>query len=228
MRHAQHTRGIVLARTNFGEADRIVTLLTRDYGKIRVIAKGVRKERSKLAAGIELFSVSEVGFVPGRGDIATLTAARLLNHYNNFISDLTKVDFTYAALKRINTFTGDDAGTEYFVLLQQLFIAMNESRVTLTAVSVWWYIQLSNVTGHAINLEMSTAGIPFEQDGLYIFDAEHAGFTKDMDGDITASHIKYMRLALLHGPLMLVNVQGGKQLADDLAPKLKAFSDYQY
>ena len=44
--------GIVLARTDFGEADRILTMLSPDFGKLHLIAKGVRKERSKLAGGI--------------------------------------------------------------------------------------------------------------------------------------------------------------------------------
>ena len=50
------TKAIVLRRTDYGEADRILQLLTPS-GKRSVIARGVRKEKSKLAGGIELFSV---------------------------------------------------------------------------------------------------------------------------------------------------------------------------
>ena len=53
------TKAIVLRRTDYGEADRILQLLTPS-GKRSVIARGVRKEKSKLAGGIELFSVSDV------------------------------------------------------------------------------------------------------------------------------------------------------------------------
>ena len=48
------TKSIVLRRTNYGESDRILNLLTEN-GVISVIAHGVRKEKSKLAGGIELF-----------------------------------------------------------------------------------------------------------------------------------------------------------------------------
>lgn len=58
------TSGIVLNRINFGEADRILTVITPDQGKLSLIAKGVRKEKSKLAGGIELFSVSNISFIP--------------------------------------------------------------------------------------------------------------------------------------------------------------------
>ena len=227
-REANNTQGIVLARTNYAEADRIVTMLTRDFGKVRVIAKGVRKEKSKLAGGIELFSVSDIGFVPGKGELATLTSSRLITHYDKFLYDLAKVDFVYNALKLVHKFTTDDAGEEYFILVQQLFIAMNEPRLSIEAVSVWWYVQLSNVTGHAINLESTSDGEPFSDGQTYVFDSEHAGFTVSENGSLTPNHVKFMRLALLHGPLMLGNVQGGVQLASDLAPYLKTFVEYQF
>lgn len=227
-KEAKNTQGIVLSRTNFGEADRIVTFLTRTDGKVRVIAKGVRKEKSKLAGGIELFSVSDIGYVPGRGELATLTSSRLITHYNGFLSDLAKIDFVYAALKLVNKFSTDDVGEEYFILVQQLFMALNEPRLGLDAASCWWYVQLSNISGHAINLESTTDGQAFVTDQTYVFDTEHAGFSVSANGSFTANHIKYLRLALLHGPLMLANVQGGNQLAADLTPYLKTFVEYQF
>lgn len=49
------TQAVVLRRTNYGEADRILQLLTPD-GRRSVMARGVRKEKSKLAGGVELFA----------------------------------------------------------------------------------------------------------------------------------------------------------------------------
>jgi len=54
------TTGLVLSRTDFGEADRIITVLTPDHGKLRLMAKGVRRMKSKLAGGIDLFTVSDL------------------------------------------------------------------------------------------------------------------------------------------------------------------------
>ena len=48
------TEAIILRRTNYGEADRVISLITPDRGKISGIAKGVRKPKSKLAGGLEL------------------------------------------------------------------------------------------------------------------------------------------------------------------------------
>ena len=54
---------IVLKRIEYGEADRILTVLTKNHGKISVIAKGVRKPKSKLAGGIEIFCVNSISYV---------------------------------------------------------------------------------------------------------------------------------------------------------------------
>ena len=75
---AERTQAIVLRRTNFGEADRILTLLT-PLGQRGAMARGVRREKSKLAGGIELFGVSDVVLQQGKGDLATLTSARLIH-----------------------------------------------------------------------------------------------------------------------------------------------------
>jgi len=65
----RRTSAIVLRRTNYGEADRILQLLTPD-GKRGVMAKGVRREKSRLAGGIELFAICEVVITDGKGELA--------------------------------------------------------------------------------------------------------------------------------------------------------------
>ncbi len=113
-------------------------------------------------------------------------------------------------------------------MVQQLFIALNEPRLSLDAASCWWYVQLSNIRGHALNLETTTDGAAFIEGQSYAFDSEHGGFMVSDMGSLTASHVKFLRLALLHGPLMLANVQGGNQLAADMAPYIKSFVEYQF
>ena len=72
------TTAIVLRRTNYGEADRILQLLTPD-GKRSVMARGVRREKSRLAGGIELFAVCEVVLTEGKGELGILTFSQFLS-----------------------------------------------------------------------------------------------------------------------------------------------------
>jgi len=81
------TTAIVLSRLNYGEADRIITVITPDNGKLRLMAKGVRRVKSKLAGGIELFIVSSLTFIKGKGDIGTLVSSRLQTHFSSIVTD---------------------------------------------------------------------------------------------------------------------------------------------
>lgn len=66
------TEAIVLRRTEFGEADRIVTFYTPGFGKLRALAKGVRRPRSKLSGHVEFFTHSSLLLAHGRNlDIVT-------------------------------------------------------------------------------------------------------------------------------------------------------------
>src|SRR5436305_2690367 len=60
---------VVLRRLDYGEADRIFTLLTRDHGKVGAIAKGVRRPSSKLGPSLELYGHVDVLLAKGRGDL---------------------------------------------------------------------------------------------------------------------------------------------------------------
>ena len=60
------TSGIVIKRMNFGEADRILTILTERFGKVKAIAKGVRKTKSRLAGSLEPFMISELQLHEGK------------------------------------------------------------------------------------------------------------------------------------------------------------------
>lgn len=60
------TDAIVLTRFNLGEADRVVTLFTRDLGKLKAIAKGIRRPRSRLGGSLEPFAELRVNLARGR------------------------------------------------------------------------------------------------------------------------------------------------------------------
>src|SRR6266436_5729191 len=71
------TEAIVLRRTDFGEADRILTLFTPTYGKVRAVAKGVRRTTSRLAGHLEPFTRTQLLLATGRDlDIVTQAEAR--------------------------------------------------------------------------------------------------------------------------------------------------------
>ena len=75
------TEGVILRRVDYGEADRILTVLTREHGKIGVIARGVRKAGSRLAAHTDLFARSRMQLARGRGELDVLTQAETVGSH---------------------------------------------------------------------------------------------------------------------------------------------------
>lgn len=67
----------MLRRRAFGDADRILVVLTRDHGKLSVLAKGLRRARARNAAGMDLLARSRLQLIPGRS-LAVLAQARPL------------------------------------------------------------------------------------------------------------------------------------------------------
>ncbi|HEY9604444.1 MAG TPA: DNA repair protein RecO [Allocoleopsis sp.] len=82
--------GINLKAMPLGEADRLVTILTREYGLIRVVAPGARKQNSKLGGRSSLFVVNELLLAKGRS-LDKITQAETLETYPGLSKDLSKL-----------------------------------------------------------------------------------------------------------------------------------------
>ena len=101
-RNDLRTEAIILHRTKYGETDRILNLLTPE-GRKSCVAKGVRKEKSKLAGGIEMFTVSDIVIHESeKSDMGILTSAKMTKSYMNIISDLDRFELGSKIIKLAN------------------------------------------------------------------------------------------------------------------------------
>lgn len=87
--------GIIIKRKNFGEADRIITVLTKNKGKIQVKAVGVRKIQSRRSPHIELLNNCVLYLYKGRGSLPVLTEVQSIESFQEIKNDLTKIGFAY-------------------------------------------------------------------------------------------------------------------------------------
>lgn len=97
------TLGIILKRANFGEADRVLTVLTDRFGKIAVIARGVRKITSRRAGNIELINVVKLGLFKGKG--YTLTEAEALETFPKIKDNLTLSSTAFHVVELVERLT---------------------------------------------------------------------------------------------------------------------------
>lgn len=190
------TKGIVLARTDFGEADRILTVLTPDQGKVRLMAKGVRKIKSKLAGGIELFSFSSLTFIPGRKEISTLISSRLDKHYDNIVKDIDRTMYGYECLKLFNRITEDGAEDDYFDLLVKTLEGLDDLNLELQRLQLWLHLHLLKIGGHTPQLKHAADDSELKQGKNYTFSFDDMTFAEADNGPFGTRHIKLLRLAL--------------------------------
>ena len=115
------TEGIILARRNFGEADRILTIYTKDYGKISAIGKGVRRPRSKKAGHVELGSWCKIFAVRGKNlDLLTEVETKKAFGIDNFSP--AKANKIYHLLELVDSLKQHEQKNQevFFLLLKYL------------------------------------------------------------------------------------------------------------
>lgn len=219
------TTGIVLKRINYGEADRILTIITPDQGKISVIAKGVRKSTSKLAGGIELLSISDLTFIPGRREVGTLVSTRLVKHFGAIVKDLERTSLAYELLKQIDSHTEADCEVGYYNVLAETLEALHDGD-DCVLVESWFYMQLLGLMGHTPNLTTDTQDTPLAANKHYNFDTAAAAFVVTDGGRYSDRHIKALRLLTTQHLAVLRKVQGLQPLLPEGKGLLKQFFAY--
>lgn len=84
------TEGMVLKKVDIGETDALFTLYTKEFGKIRGVAQGVKKEDAKLKGHLEPLNLTSINFVLGRGG-ERLTGASLVNFWPAIRADYDRL-----------------------------------------------------------------------------------------------------------------------------------------
>ncbi len=108
MPHARiyDTEGVVLRRTDFGEADRILTIFTPAQGKVRAIAKGVRKTTSRKAGHLELFTRTQLLLATGR-DLDIVTQAEARERWENLTREVWRGAAAWYVTELVDRFLAD-------------------------------------------------------------------------------------------------------------------------
>lgn len=201
------TRAIVLRRTNYGEADRILQLLTPE-GRRSVMARGVRKEKSKLAGGIELFAISDVVVGEGKGELGVLTSAKLEHFFSHILEEYERLQFGYQAIRLVARASETVDEPEWFDLLSEVLAGLNVLTIPLPLVQTWFYVRYASLLGHELNLELDTDGAKLRADAWYRYDAGEQGLRPVQNGELGSEHIKLLRLIATRPLQVLVQIGG--------------------
>ena len=201
------THAIVLRRTNFGEADRILQLLTPE-GRRSVMAKGVRREKSKLAGGIELFAITDVVIGQGRGDLGILTSAQLIKFYHHILEDYDRLQFGYRAIKLVGVASDAVDEPEWFDLLAEVMAALDALTIPLELIETWFLLRYSALLGRELNLDRDIDNVPLSAESNYRYDSSEEGLRPLQNGQVTSDHVKLLRLIATRSLKVLVQIGG--------------------
>ncbi len=148
------TEGLILRRSDLGEADRLLLIATPE-GKRRVIAKGVRKTTSKLAGHLELFTHTALQLAVGR-NLDLITQSQTLNNHATLRTSLSRLSCAYYTAELYDRFTEeDDENRALFNLLVEIMGLLDQTRNPDLALRSY-ELSLLNLVGYRPQLQTCT------------------------------------------------------------------------
>lgn len=222
------TRGIVLRRVDYGEADRIITFLTPDQGLISAMVKGVRKQGSKLAGGIELFSQSDLTFVKGKGELDHVISSRLIVHYGEIILDYDRVALAYTMLKIIEKVARNFTDPQLYQCIVTSLEGLNDSAISTDVIEAWFRLNVLRILGQQPNLTHDTDGKKLISNKTYILLPDDGAFKLSQAGEITAQHIKAWRVLVTSDPAQASRIGGLEEVVIASINTIRHLFEYQF
>ena len=200
------TSGYVLRRTNYGEADRILNIITPEK-KLSAIAKGVRRPKSKLAGGVELFTLADLVIHQGRGGLGIVTSAKMKRHYGNILMDYDRMELAGAILREVSRAAESADAPEYFRIVDESLAAL-DSGAKIGLVEAWADFNLLKAMGEEPNFYRDDRGEKLSAEARYEWNTTERAFALRDGGRYGADEIKVERLMMTAGPKVIERIKG--------------------
>ncbi len=163
--------GIVLRTYKLGEADRIVVLVTEHHGKVRAVAKGVRKTKSRFGARLEPTRHVAIQLYEGR-ELDTVTQAESIDHFGTIRDDLDRLTRAVTMLEAVDQLALErEPNRRLYQMLLGALRSLDAVDAPLVVAGFYWKVLA--LEGFRPMVEgCVTCGI---EDGLVAFDLEEGG-----------------------------------------------------
>jgi len=133
------TQGLIIKKNDRAEADQILTIYTENFGKLKVLAKAVRKIKSKLRGGADLFYLSEIEFIQGKNN-KTLTDSVLTDGLFNIRRDLTRLGIAYQIADLLDKMVAEEQkDEETWQLLNEVFSKLSNLSPVISHLPLLYY-----------------------------------------------------------------------------------------
>jgi DNA repair protein RecO (recombination protein O) len=145
--------GLILKSMKYGDTSRIITVYTRDFGKISIIAKGARGKKSKFGSALEPLSSSHlVYYYKSERELQLLSQADLLKQFKTVIESEKKLMAAFAMIEYLNAVTlAEDPHPELFDLIHSSLSDLNDRMTNGAMELVDFLVKLAEGLGFALN-----------------------------------------------------------------------------
>lgn len=148
----RHDQAIVLRSYPFGEADRVVVLLSPNNGKIRTVAKGIRKTKSRFGGRLEPFTHVDLVLYEGR-NLDTITQVAIIEPFQHLRTDLNAVIAAGTMVEAADAVAQEEESSMRLFLLLQRGLRALDADETGTDLITSYLLKLADVVGIAPSLE---------------------------------------------------------------------------
>lgn len=225
------TTGLVLGRTNFGEADRVIRLLTPEHGKLSVVAKGVRRVKSRTAGHLELFGEVELTLASGRGNLDVVTSARLNWYPHQLAANYGALGLAYMLAGAMDRLAGEhQAQPELYAHLAEA-LRIVDAGATGPLPELWYKLRLLHLVGLRPELDRCLVCGQDSGGASYCFDASRGGIVCSVCATtaapaVSTSAIKLWRLLCDRTYGQIHHIAGAEALAAATLPIVDSFYEH--
>jgi len=139
------TEGLIFKKRNQEEADQLFTIYTKDFGKLKILGKAIRKTKAKLRGNVQLFFLSEIEFIQGK-TYKILTDALLIKNFPEIKKDLKKLKVAHRIADLLDLLVkGQEPEEEIWNLLEEVFNKLNNLQFTIFSLQLIYYYFLWNL-----------------------------------------------------------------------------------
>jgi DNA repair protein RecO (recombination protein O) len=139
---------VVLRTYKSGESDRVVVLWTRHHGKVRVLAKGIRKTTSRLGGNLETLAYVDVDLVKTRGDFYIARHVAHRERLTTLRASYPRINAGYAVVEVMDAIPSDDVADEaIFELLTRVLLTLDDETYDPMLVPSSFYFKLLTLDG---------------------------------------------------------------------------------
>ncbi len=232
------SQGFVLKQEDFREADQLFTIYTKDFGKLKILGRAIRKIKAKLRGGIQPFRLVEVEFIQGK-NYKTLTDVFVVQDFSNIKKELKKLKAVHQIANVLDSLIkGEEQDTATWQLLSGILEELNSSRFTIHDLQLIYYFffwKLTSFLGYEPQLDtcvvchqkLEPEGLSFypEEGGIICVDC----FEKDKKEDsvwIGADTVKTLRFILKKDWSIIKKMKINKSVFENLKQVSDIYLDF--